>query len=171
MQEGSSFAFWKDAILLGIAVYAALLSTFNLWLAFRKDKRTLRVKIAFQYPIFTNGELAPALIEVRATNHGHRGVMVTHIALELPNKSRLWPNEHREHNGFVQDTKLPITLSDGESASAFYSCRAVGAALLKMGTQNKINVIPVCDSSTGGTHKGPSCEVDPAEWTQMAPQT
>jgi len=61
----------RDVILFALAIYGALLSTFNLLQARRRDKRSIVVTVSSAIPGYDNGSLGQAFAKVEAVNAGH----------------------------------------------------------------------------------------------------
>src|SRR5215813_2155816 len=89
----------------------------NLRQTARKDKRSVQVTLS----VAGDPELG-AFAKVTATNTGHRPVVVTTIALELPSGGRFFSGGH---GAAFKDTPLPATLSDGQSAHSYLPYREI----------------------------------------------
>jgi len=159
--ETSFFQSVRDAILFGLAIYATILSTYNFVQAWRRERRSVVVTL-----ISVVGMSGPTIAEVRATNVGHRPVTVRSIVLELEDKKRLSSIVHYPRDIF-QDTPLPHTITDGQSASVFMAYADIGRALIQHGRTGKTKLTPICEDSAGGVHRGKPWDVDPAEFIRM----
>lgn len=155
----------KDAVLFLLAIYGAVLSTFNWRQAVRKDKRVVDVRRSTAMPTY-GAKVGPFYARITATNIGHRPVTVTTISLELAGSARLAVLAGGGLPG-VPDTQLPATLSDGQSAQVYFSYAEVGEALMRSGRTAKTKLTPVCEDSAGGTYRGEPWEVDPREIMRM----
>lgn len=160
-----SFVFLRDAVLFALAIYGAVLSTYNLVMARRKDRRAIAAGFDTVMATFPDGSLGPPYAKLSATNTGHRPVIVTSIALQLPNRSRIVPTSW--NNFWHPDTDLPATLNDGETAHYYMSYLDIAHALEEQG-HKKATVRTVCVDSTGGVHTGHPIEVDVAEFKKMS---
>src|SRR5205085_1234408 len=83
----SQYASLKDIVRFFVAIDA--LSTLNFLQARRKDRRSIRVSISSTLPTYGPDVGAPYMC-VTAANDGHRTVTVATLALELPDRSRLF---------------------------------------------------------------------------------
>ena len=74
-----------------LAVYGALLSTYNTWSMQHRSnmaqRRTLRVRAVRGMPVYDDGVDRGDLVSVYATNTGQRSIRVNSIELELPDGS------------------------------------------------------------------------------------
>lgn len=165
MPEPSTFAVVKDVALALIALYGAILSTFNWRQAVKRDRRQLRVKLESAIPV-QDDEFGNTYIKLTATNSGHRTVSVTSLRLELENKSHI-PLSMAASHWMFPATPLPAALSDGQSAQAFISYRALAEALIASGRTSRTKIIAVCEDSVGNIFKGDTWEVDPDQFLKM----
>lgn len=154
----------KDVGLLLLALYGAILSTFNWRQALKKERRQIKVSLTTAIP--TDGpKLGPTLAVVEATNLGQRPVHIVLLALQLEDGRRIFPIVSHAPPGLA-DTKLPITLADGETARRYFSYQGIGEALSGE-VPRKLKLWPVCEDSAKSTYKGEPWDVDPAEFVRM----
>ena len=165
MEEWPTYSI-KDVLLFLLAVYGAVLSTFNWRQAVRREKRTINVKMSTAMPTFEDGHVGPCFAMIEATNSGHRTVTITTLALELPTGARMFATTPNSFPG-RPDTALPANLSDGQSAYLYLSYQDIAGALIQSGRNERTKVIPVCEDSVGGVYKGNPWEVDPDEFSRM----
>jgi hypothetical protein len=109
----------KDGLLALLAIYGAILSTFNWRQASRKDRRELIVCASTAVPPYATGVLGKALAKIEATNTGYRAVTVKTLAFELPNRNRMFTRPNAIPG--LSDTALPATLVDGQPAHVYMS--------------------------------------------------
>jgi hypothetical protein len=160
-----TFVAFKDVVLFVLAVYAACLSTFNLWKSLKKDQRSLKVTLATVVPTY-GPDTGPPFVKITATNAGHRTVVVSLLTLRLPDGNRLFPM-HRDQFPGIPDARLPAALGEGDAASIYIPYADVGGALLGHGKLRKTLLTPVCEDSIGGSYEGTPWEVNPHEWSRM----
>jgi hypothetical protein len=167
MADSKSFALdWasiKDAGLFALALYGAALSTFNLWQARKRDSRQVKVSMSTIMLTYTNGSVGRPHVQVEAVNVGHRPVSVTMITLERFDGTRIF-NTAPSHDVGLANTRLPVSLSDGERAIWLMSYYDLGDCLLRHGSGSKENVTPICEDSTGQVYRGKPWEIDPREF-------
>jgi hypothetical protein len=146
----------KDVLLALIALYGAVLSTINWRQASRKERRVMKVEVAYATP-FVGTQFLDDHIRVIATNVGHRKVTVTMLGLEV-NSRRLVTLPGRQIMD-LGDTALPATLDDGERAIVHYVRRDVGQRLLN-DRPGKHKLVPYCEDTTGTVYRGKGFSVD-----------
>ena len=159
------WSFIKDILLAALAVYGAVLSTFNWRQAAKRERRTLLVKISTVMADY-HGRLGPRVLRVEAINVGARPVTATVLALELPGKKRMFSFGGDGLPG-VPDTTLPAVLSDGMSAHIHLAYADIARALLREGHSSNIKVRPVAEDSAGGLHYGDPLDVDPHDFSRV----
>jgi hypothetical protein len=167
MDVSPQWSFIKDAVLFCIAIYGAALSTFNWRQAVRKDRREITVQTSTAMPTYHNGGLGPPFAKIEAINTGHRLVTVKTITFELPTGGRMFPMTAGGFAG-MPDTRLPATLTDGQSAFMMMSYADIGDALIGNGKTGKVKLTPVCIDSADTVYRGKPWEVDPHEFLRMA---
>lgn len=96
----------KDVALFLVALYGAVLSTFNWRQAVRNDRRVVKVGVSTAMPGYADGRLGPPFAKVEAINVGHRVVVVKTLTLELENGDQLLPAQADAFPG-MPDTRLP----------------------------------------------------------------
>jgi hypothetical protein len=160
MTDWLNFGTVKDYVLFALAIYAAVLSTWNLRQSLVKDRRRLQITVGSAVPTFGSA-LGDAWANVQAINIGQRPVTVTLLTFELPSGARLF----RMSEGFpgMPDTPLPAVLSDGQIAQRLIAYRDIGKALVRSGATGKTKITPVCTDSSGKTYRGEPWKVDPQE--------
>jgi hypothetical protein len=150
----------KDYVVPLSAIYGALLSTYNACQAFRKERRKIKVK-ALEYK--GSVELS-SYATIEATNIGQRSVTVKAIRFELPT-GQLIEVPSPEDFCTPVGTQLPATLSDGESAHAYVPYLHIALGLDKNQKHN-LELIPICEDSGGGIHRGEGWQVEVNKWYQ-----
>jgi len=106
---------WSDipwaAIVTGlVAVYGAALSTYNLRIQRKKDKRSLRLEFAFA-PITKQGKKISQGLLFHISNDGHRTVFVDQVDVLVGRKYRF--------DSFEVDPPLPCELKEGQALVAW----------------------------------------------------
>lgn len=155
----------KEVVLFALAIYGAVLSTWNLIKAIRKDRRAVRVTAGSKIHV-ANGRTGATWAHIEATNIGQRPVTVTMIALELEGGGRLFNMLHTTNPG-MEDTALPIALADGQTARLHQAYADIGQALMSKGLTGKSKITPICEDTAGGIHRGKAWHVDARELVRM----
>ncbi|WP_202379409.1 hypothetical protein [Mesorhizobium sp. 131-2-5] len=125
----------KDVALFAVAIWGAVLSTIIWRQGSAKDSRLVKVQASTAMLTMTNGQLSPALAKITAVNVGQRIVTISLLAMELPDKRRLFAMRAGLNMPGMADTVLPTALSDGQSAHLYMLYREIGEALQSIGVQ------------------------------------
>jgi hypothetical protein len=154
----------KDPLLFLIAIYGAALSTINWRQAVRKERRAIVVRASEHSEHNDSGEpwAFAKFAKIEATNIGHRPVTVKTLTFELPTGIRMCATPSEEFPS-VSGTVLPASLSDGQSAYSYMSYLYIACEIaceLNKSKNRKIKLIPTCEDSAGGIHKGAPWAVD-----------
>jgi hypothetical protein len=155
----------KDVLLSVVALYGAVLSTFNYTQSVRKERRSVVVSLSTAMPTY-GATVGDCFAKIEAINAGHRSVTISTLALEFPEGQRLFSTGSVGAPG-VSDTQLPISLADGQSAQMFFSYKDIGNTLVSHGRTQKIKLTPICIDSFGTVYKGKLWDVDPREFQRM----
>ena len=153
MPEWLSISGFKDSVLFLLALYGAVLSTFNWRQALRRDRRQLKVEMSTAMPTYMNGHLGARYAVIRATNVGQRPVTIDTLNLGVPGGKTLSPMSHDNMPG-TQDTRLPVTLTDGQSAHLYMSYYDIGHALAGADMLESVMVTPRCKDTAGNVYEG-----------------
>jgi hypothetical protein len=155
-----TFSTIREIVLFVLAIYAAGLSTWNLFQAIRRDRRSLGVKVGSVIPTFSSGPPGRVWANMAVTNLGSRNVTVAALAFELDDGKRLLSVQNDSGREGLQATQLPCTLRDGETANLYQSYYSIGHALVTHGHKGNTRITPVCEDSAGGVHKGEPWVID-----------
>lgn len=156
----------RDVVLFVLAVYGAVLSTFNWRQAARRDRRSVAVKVSSTFVTYDDGSIGNCFAKVEAVNTGHRVVTISTLTLELDRGRRMFTMQPDSLPG-MPDTRLPATLSDGESAHMLIAYRQIGEVLLRDGAKLEVEVTPICQDTVGNVYRGEPWKVNPAEFLRM----
>ncbi len=156
----------RDVALFVIAIYGAALSTFNWRQAARKDRREITVSASTAIPTCGN-QLGAPYAKLEAVNTGHRVVTVKTLTFETPSGARLAPMQVDRFPG-MPDTRLPVSLSDGQSAHMLLPYSDIAEALFGNGQSGKTKLTPVCVDSADNVYRGEAWDVDPREFLRMS---
>lgn len=162
MSDWPKFSDIRDWVVLLIALYGAVLSSFNFWQARRKENRILKMSISTMIATFSSGDLGESFAKIEAVNFGQRTITVTNLALELPSKQRLFSRKGSSIVG-MPDTPLPIALADGHIAYLLIPYKDIASSLLNHGIK-KTTLKPLAIASTGEIYRGEPWKFDSREW-------
>jgi hypothetical protein len=157
----------RDAVLFVLSLWGAGLSTYNLWAAKRKDGRYLKVSFRTVMQTFTDGNLGEPYAQIEVVNVGHRPVTVSLISFERVDGGRIFATAELGIVG-ISNTKLPVTLSDGETAHWLMSYQDIGRGLLHHGNGAIEKLTPVCEDTARNVYRGEPWEVNPEQLARAA---
>src|SRR5258708_4936858 len=107
-----TFSVAKDVVLFALAIYGAVLSTWNLIKAIRKDRRAVRVTVGSKMPVGVGGPLeGTAWAHVEATNVGQRPARAA--AFGAPTME-LYCDQLTEVKNHVVTERRPLSLGKTE---------------------------------------------------------
>jgi hypothetical protein len=155
----------RDVVLFVIAIYGAALSTFNWRQAAKKDRREITVSASTARPTYGD-QLGAPYAKLEAVNTGHRIVTVKTLTFETHSGGRLAPMSADRFPG-MPDTRLPVSLSDGQSAHMLLPYSDIAEALIANGQSGKTKLTPVCVDSADNVYCGEAWDVDPSEFLRM----
>ena len=164
MSEGL-FSSVKDVVIFVLAIYGAVLSTFNLTQAVRKERRRVSVRHSTVMPTY-GSTLGRCYVKIEAVNVGHRPVTIKTLTLELESGAKLFPFQSDQLPG-LPDTRLPAVLSDGQTAHLMIPYAEIASALVSAGCAGKTPLTPYCEDTIGNTYRGEVWQADPAELARM----
>ena len=140
-------------IALALGAAGTALSVYNMILAKKKDRRQLEISAGTSMIVMDNGDWGPDFLTIKATNTGTRPVTVTSLSIELPNGGSLL-SLHKPTILGVQDSPLPMTLSDGQSAEVHFFRPDVISQLKKAHKHGASRSKPFAQDSAGKRHYG-----------------
>lgn len=155
----------RDIVLFGIAIYGAMLSTVNWLQASKKDRRQVAVRASTAMPTYGD-QLGPPYAKLEVVNTGHRVVTVKTLTFETPSGSRLAPMLADRFPG-MPDTRLPVSLSDGQSAHLLLPYADVAEALIGNGQTANVKLTPICVDTADNVFRGESWDVAPHEFLRI----
>jgi hypothetical protein len=132
----------KDVITFGIAAYGAVLSTFNLIQAIRKERRkvVIRQMTAMYGPPLSH---IPLMASFEVVNLGHRPVVVSAPTVQVPNgRFMVFVNA----DGFQN---FPKKLEDGESIEMRVQYQVIADGLKRDGFTGIVPLRTSCTDTTG----------------------
>jgi len=156
----------RDVVLFMLAIYGAALSTFNWRQAAKKDRREITVSASTAMPTY-GSQLGAPYAKLEAVNTGHRVATVKTLTLETSSGARLAPMQVDRFPG-MPDTRLPVSLSDGQSAHVLLPYSDIAEALMGNGQTGKIKLTPICVDSADNVYRGETWDIDPREFLRMS---
>lgn len=142
-----------------IAIYGAILSTYNLVLKRREKSHQVSVNLSSGF--LTCGErLSPYVLFIVASNPGHRTVTLDSVGIRLPDKRQIvFPFSGR----FGSDVQFPHDLTEGQSCRAWVDVKEL-TALLEEGISGRIKLIGFYTDAIGGKYKSKPLKFNIDDW-------
>jgi hypothetical protein len=130
---------WVTIVTAAVAVYGAILSTYNAFSKWAEDRRT--VQVGLRYGIYPEN---PKLF-LSAVNAGKRPVFLHKRWLSLSNKKKI------EYNGmhYIGEPFLPVQLTEGNSCEYWTPARGLAAHLKESGLSGTIKLVAFFQDSMG----------------------
>jgi hypothetical protein len=130
---------WVTLVTAGVAVYGAILSTYNAFSKWVENKRLVRIGI--RYGIYPENPK----VFISAVNAGKRPVVLSEKWIILPNKEKA----DYEKVQYTSDRHLPQTLTEGDSCEYWTPARSLGASLKSRGLSGTTKLVAVFQDSLG----------------------
>ncbi len=151
---------WATALTVLVAVYGAALSTYNLIVARRDRRRTVRVFLK-QGLAAPGPEPEPVFI-LEAVNPGQRSITLTGCGV-------LWPNRKTFRIPRpLGSATFPHELGDGKSCTILFPLRDVVRALQQGGFHDQVSVRAVFTDTLGKDHLSKPFNGDASDWAKAA---
>jgi hypothetical protein len=129
---------WVTIVTAGVAVYGAILSTYNAYSKWSENRRSVR--IGLRYGIYPEN---PKLF-LTAVNTGKRPVFLHEGWLALPNKKKVEGMQYGGTSAF-----LPVQLTEGNSYECWMPARGLAAHLKNSGFSGTIKLAAFFQDSMG----------------------
>lgn len=153
-----------------IAVYAAILSTFNTWYNYRRDKKKLLINVEVVPPpvgdCFVKSETQYAIVTV--TNTSFRPITIVEIGFTLTDGEKILREDEIDEEtqrafekaGLPLDTELPCKLAISESASYVIPTYQLGSFVDDETNDIVDTFVPYALDSENESHQGASVKLD-----------
>lgn len=146
----------KDWITAVVAVYGAILSTYNLLVA--RGERTRQVTTTLSWGLLGIGPEPVTAFFLTAANPGRRTVTITGCHLLLPNRKQIvMPHAH----GTVQ---LPYNLEEGKNCMFWFPVTEVVRSLISEGFSSEVSLKAVFRDALGKTYESKPFRGNIQEW-------
>jgi hypothetical protein len=127
-----------------IGIYGALLATATFVQNVRKNRRGWKIKTGSAFS--TCG--GPIFLSITFVNEGHRPITVNQMTVELP--SRNWMASVDDQ---MPNSRLPITLSDSQSATVYFEYDSIRSALQRTKARTT-KITPVVIDASSRVYRG-----------------
>lgn len=140
-------------ITLFIALWGALLSTYKVLSDYSKNKRKLKVKIAYGFVVH-GPDVGPTTISVSAINTGFRDITLNSVGFVLPD------NVYSTIIEPQSNVRFPYTLSEGKECDVWKTRRQLALELKRNGYSGKIKLRGFYRSATGEISRSKPIDFD-----------
>jgi len=118
---------WVEIIIALVAVYGAIISTYNLIIHRERTKVRVKIKLSFGFLHYSAGLDSKHSLILEAINIGARPVTISSQGFILPNKRQLiCPNPY-------SNVQFPLELSEGRNCMSWYELKIIADALAQEG--------------------------------------
>ena len=149
---------WAIVITAFVAVYGAILSTYNLIIKRRENKR--QVNVTLKWGLLSNMPEPITMFFLNAANPGKRTVTLTECHIELPDKSQLVMPYSQGNIDFPHD------LEEGKGCTVWFSVGEVFRVLLSKGYTGNLRIRAVYRDALGREYKSRSFKGNVSEWAK-----
>lgn len=140
-----------------VAVYGALVSTWNVVTKHLETKHRIKVKMSLGFETF-GPDLGPASVLVTALNTGQLAVTLVEAGLRLPN------NQHTTHFSPSGTAHFPHELKRGQNCFIVVPIREVAVALKRGGFSGTIRVKGFYRDALDKRHTSGRFKVNIEDW-------
>lgn len=135
---------WQWAVTAAVAIYGALLSTYNAYIA-RKQSRT-QIRVTVSYGFLTSGpNLSDDMLILSASNAGRHAVSLTSVGFVLPTKQQLVITSEGS-------SQLPHHLTEGTSITHWIPVREVARILRDRRFSGTVKITAFYNDAVGARH-------------------
>ena len=134
------------AITAVVAVYGAILSTYNLFIEHRKHTPRLRVKGSLGNHHPDGMELAEAQLFLNAANDGRCQVTLANCGVRIKGSDDLFVGHH------ARDVRFPIELPPGSSCTILLPATAIGSYAQGKGLPGELEITAFFQDSIGNRY-------------------
>jgi len=148
----------KDIVTIIVAVYGAILSTYNFLVERRKHRPSVNVKISQGFLSSGAGDVSDLMLFLSASNPGEKAVTLASHGFELPNKKNLvFPRAQ-------SDVTFPCELLPEKGCQVWMPVLDVARALRSEGFSGKVKLVGFYRDQVGRTHRSKPYEFNVDEW-------
>lgn len=151
---------WKEIITILLAIYGAILSTFNRIAQWRNNIFRVNVKIKWGAKPLPAGGLSELMVILIATNPGRRAVTISSYGFFAPDNNTLcFPNRMTTLN-------FPYELTPGKSCEEIFIARDLANELKNIGYEGEIELMGFYGDELDKTYKSKPWKFNIDEWAE-----
>lgn len=150
---------WAKIITAVVAIYGAILSTYNLWVKRQETRVRLKVDLSMGF-LAGRSDVSRSdwLLILTAANPSKRPIIINIPTILIPGKNKLF-------NPNVQSEKtFPCELQEGHSCKAWFSAREIATALAGTGYRGKVVLIGEFHDAIGTEYKSKPLKFKIEDW-------
>lgn len=151
---------WTEIITIIIAIYGAILSTFNRITQWRNNMFRVNVKIKWGAMPQPSGDLGKAMIFLIATNPGQRVVTISSYGFIAPDNNNLFFPYRKTTLNF------PYELTPGKSCEEIFMAGEFAKDLKHMGYTGEIELIGFYGDELDRTYKSKPWKFNIDNWAK-----
>jgi len=140
-----------------VAVYGALLSTWNAVAKHLENRRTVKVKISFGFETY-GARTGPTAIFITAVNNGLRSITLSGAGVRLPD------NRNTVHFAPSGTARFPHTLESGNTCFTSIPCRELASAVKGAGFSGRVKLTGFHRDALDKTFTSKRFEFDVDKW-------
>ena len=130
-----------------VAIYGAILSTYNFVSKIREKKRRIKVNFSFGFLTGVSGQLSPDMLLLTAVNTGYRPIILNSVGFILPNnKTAVIPIP-------LSNVNFPYELKEGKDCLVWTEVKEFAKELKEKGFKGRIKLIAFYKDSLDTIHK------------------
>lgn len=134
---------WPTIVTAVVAVYGALLSTYNLYVSLREKRRKVSITFSEGLLTYSSGVLDEVMLFITISNPGFRSVSINAPYIKLPdNKTVVFPDP-------ASNVSFPHELKEGKSCMLWTGRDNLAGMLLQKGYAGQIRLLAEVKDETG----------------------
>lgn len=149
---------WTGVVVAIVAVYGAVVSTYNL--VFARRQRTRQVTVTLATGLLALGAEPASMLLLTAANPGDRTVTLTRCHLQFPNRKKLVMVR-------AQGTAtLPHELHEGKNCTFWFPVSEVARALIAEGLRGEVTLVGVVTDALDRSYCSDALKTNVDKWAK-----
>ncbi len=148
-----------DILVVIVAVYGAILSTYNFLIKFKERISKIKVKLGISLITHTQGNISDAQINISLHNHTTKPVVLNQPELFLPDGRKLILMN------LQSESRFPNILEPGHSINSWNDLKSTAQSLKDEGFEGVIKIQAVVKDKLDKKYKSKKMKLNLNEWT------